>query len=119
MMTAENSQAQTTAQQPAADTYTGLAGYIKGFALALILTLCAFGLVALGTLPKTLVLPLIFALGLVQILVHLHYFLHLDLRAENQPYLLTIAFTFLILVIMVGGSLWILYDLRMLTMMPG
>ena len=105
--------------QPNADSKAGLAGYLKGFGLALLLTLLAFGLVALGTLPKTLVLPLVFALGLIQILVHLHYFLHLNSRAESQPYLLTISFTFVILVIMIGGSLWILYDLRLLTMMSG
>ena len=119
MTEAQGIPAPTTASDPKATPTAGLAGYLKGFGLALLLTLPAFGLVALGTLPKSLVLPILFGLGLLQILVHLHYFLHLDLTSESQPYLLTISFTFLILVIMVGGSLWILYDLHLHTMLPG
>ncbi|MGD8932028.1 MAG: hypothetical protein PVI52_05615, partial [Chromatiales bacterium] len=93
-----------------------MTAYLKGFGLTLLLTLLGFGLVAAGTLPKSLVLPLIFLLGMVQILVHVLYLLRLDLTPENQPYLLTISSTFLILLTLVCGALWILYDLHMLTM---
>ena len=94
-----------------------MTAYMKGFGLTLLLTLLGFGLVAAGTLPRSLVLPLIFLLGMLQILVHVRYLLHLDLTSENQPYLLMISSTFLMLLTLVGGTLWILYDLHML-MMP-
>ena len=100
-------------------TYTErLRSYLAGFALALLLTAIPFGLVAAGTLPTVVMIPGIFASAIVQILVHLHYFLHLDLTTRNQWYLIAILFTFLIIAIMVGGTLWILSDLSDHMMAP-
>ncbi|MFH0342841.1 MAG: cytochrome o ubiquinol/quinol oxidase subunit IV [Chromatiales bacterium] len=45
----------------------------------------------------------------LQVLVHLRFFLHLDLTREN---LLTIMFAAIFIFIMVGGSLWIMFDLH-------
>ena len=101
------------------DTYTaGLRSYLKGFALALLLTAIPFGLVAAGTLPAAVMMPSISAAAIIQILVHLHYFLHLDLTPRNQWYLVAILFTLLIIAIMVGGTLWILSDLSEHMMAP-
>jgi cytochrome o ubiquinol oxidase operon protein cyoD len=50
--------------------------------------------------------------GIVQILVHLHYFLHLDLSSEKRWNVLSLLFTFLIMTIFVGGTLWDMYTLN-------
>lgn len=91
--------------------------YLVGFVLAVLLTLVPFALVARGALPLLPTLVLIAILGVVQMAVHLHFFLHLDLSAERRDNLLTLAFAAVIIVIMVGGTIWILFDLhyRMMT----
>jgi hypothetical protein len=62
------------------DTHTErLRSYLTGFSLALLLTAIPFGLVAAGALSTAVMIPGVFASAIVQILVHLHYFLHLDL----------------------------------------
>jgi cytochrome o ubiquinol oxidase operon protein cyoD len=54
----------------------------------------------------------IFSAGIVQILVHLHYFLHLDTSSTARWNVLAIIFTLIIMVLFVGGTLWIMYNLN-------
>ena len=54
----------------------------------------------------------IFAAGLVQILVHLHYFLHLDVSSAARWNVVALIFTILILTLFVGGTLWIMWTLN-------
>jgi cytochrome o ubiquinol oxidase operon protein cyoD len=48
----------------------------------------------------------------VQILVHLRYFLHLDLTTTPRENIVAIVFAAILIFIMVGGSLWIMLDLQ-------
>ena len=48
----------------------------------------------------------------MQILVHLHYFLHLDVSSEKRWNVLALLFTFSIMTIFVGGTLWVMYTLN-------
>jgi cytochrome o ubiquinol oxidase operon protein cyoD len=89
----------------------GLRFYLTGFALAVILTLFSFGLVAFNALPRLTTLLLIALAAVIQILVHLRYFLHLDPRSTPRWNLFAIAFASVLIFIMVGGSLWIMFDL--------
>jgi cytochrome o ubiquinol oxidase operon protein cyoD len=77
-----------------------------------VLTIIPFALVMSGTAPRTLTIAGIFAAAVVQILVHLHYFLHLDASSEERWNVLAIVFTALIIFILVGGSLWIMFNLK-------
>lgn len=122
---------QTTVQET---TSSHLTGYVKGFMLALALSVLAFGLVIVGTdMPlhgvelvsgKLLNLPVwfmtagILVLGILQLLVHLHYFLHLDFSPGQRWNLLALAFTLLLIVIMAGGTIWVMYNMNYM-MMPG
>ncbi len=85
--------------------------YLIGIVLALILTAIAFGLVAFGTLPRQTALIVIAALALVQILVHLRFFLHIDFKSTPGENLMALAFALVVICIVVGGSLWIMFDL--------
>ena len=89
----------------------GLRFYLTGFALAVLLTLVSFGLVAFGALPRTATLILIAIAAIIQILVHLRYFLHLNFSSTPRRNVVTIAFAGVLIFIMVGGSLWIMFDL--------
>ncbi len=90
--------------------------YITGFILAVLLTLVSFGLVMGKALSPTATLAVIFIAAVAQILVHLHYFLHLDTSSEQRWNLAAFAFTLLIVVIVVTGSVWIMASLHGRTM---
>jgi cytochrome o ubiquinol oxidase operon protein cyoD len=86
--------------------------YGVGFGLAVLLTAIPFLLVYFGWLAGRPALVAIAVAAIVQILVHLRYFLHLDLTHTPRENLLTLCFAALLIVIMIGGSLWIMFDLH-------
>lgn len=89
-----------------------LKSYLTGFVLALILTAIPFALVMSGALSSWAIIAGIFVAGIVQILVHLHYFLHLDTTSAARWNVLALIFTLLIMVLFVGGTLWIMSNLN-------
>lgn len=93
--------------------------YATGFTLAIILTVIPFGIVAFGWLPRGDALIAIAAAAVVQILVHLYFFLHLDVAREHRANTMTGAFTVLILGVLVGGTIWLFYSLHFRTMVMG
>ena len=84
-----------------------LKNYLTGFVLALVLTVIPFSLVALGLLPRPATLVVIFIAAIVQILVHLRYFLHLDLATTPRENLHAIAFTAVLIVIMIEARAFV------------
>ena len=96
-------------------------GYRVGTILSILLTAVPFWLVMSGVLhdAQTTAL-LIFAMALVQIVVHVVCFLHLDTRSEGGWTLLAFLFTAVIVVLTIGGSVWVMYHLNTNMMpMPG
>jgi cytochrome o ubiquinol oxidase operon protein cyoD len=89
----------------------GLGSYLTGLVLALLLTSIPFALVASRLLSPLFTLAVVAVAAIVQILVHLRYFLHLDLRTSPRENLLAILFAGVLILIMFGGSLWIMLDL--------
>ncbi len=89
-----------------------LKSYVTGFVLSLILTAISFSLVMSGTWSSSAILAGIFSAGIVQILVHLYYFLHLDTSSAARWNVLAMIFTLLIMALFVGGTLWIMYSLH-------
>jgi cytochrome o ubiquinol oxidase operon protein cyoD len=87
-------------------------GYLAGAAMAFGLTLIAFGLVAFKPFPSLPLLPVVAILAVAQMLVHLHWFMHLDLRATPRDKLMVIAFAVVLIILMAGGSIWIMFDLN-------
>jgi cytochrome o ubiquinol oxidase operon protein cyoD len=85
--------------------------YAIGFVLSLVLTAIPFALVMTGVLPRQAVLAGILVLGVLQIVVHLVFFLHLSTRSEGGWNLLALVFTALITGILVFGSIWIMQHL--------
>ena len=97
---------------PVTDNDSRLRSYFIGFALAVILTAIPFALVAFASLPRLTILILIGIAAVVQVLVHLRFFLHLNLSTTPRETLLAIVFAAVLILIMVGGSLWIMLDLH-------
>jgi len=90
----------------------GLRSYLVGFALAVVLTAIPFYLVATHALPPSRLMYVIAVAAVLQILVHLRFFLHLDFISTPRENLLAVAFTAILLFLMVGGSFWIMIDLH-------
>ncbi|MWD29254.1 cytochrome o ubiquinol oxidase subunit IV [Aquicoccus sp. SCR17] len=84
--------------------------YIKGGIASLVLTLAAFGLVAFDMVSGLGALAALGGLAIVQIVIQFRYFLHIDLQKSHRDDLQLILFTGLIVSLMIGGTLWILFD---------
>ena len=98
--------------------HSTLKGYLTGFVLAVILTAIPFWLVmgkVFGTSATTAIV--ILAIGVVQIVVHMIYFLHMNGKAEGGWTMLALLFTLVLVVITLSGSLWVMYHLNH-NMMP-
>ncbi|XYK81753.1 MAG: cytochrome o ubiquinol oxidase subunit IV [Labrenzia sp.] len=92
--------------------HRSLGTYLTGFALAIVLTAIPFGLVWTGALTGPAVYGVIAAAAVIQVLVHLVFFLHLNFRSTPGENLFFLAFAAVLICIMVGGSLWIMFDLH-------
>ena len=93
-------------------------GYMTGFVLSVILTAIPFWLVMSGALDsKTATAVAILAIGAVQIVVHMIYFLHMTPSSEGGWTLMALIFTVVMVVITLTGSLWVMYHLNT-NMMP-
>lgn len=92
--------------------------YMTGFVLSVILTVIPFWLVMADVMDNVgLTIFYICALGVGQMLVHMIYFLHMNTKAEGGWIMLSLTFTFLLVVITIAGTLWVMYHLNA-NMMP-
>jgi cytochrome o ubiquinol oxidase operon protein cyoD len=86
----------------------GLRPYVIGLVLALGLTVIPFWMVMSAYGPRPAVIA---AFGVAQIVVHLVFFLRVNHSSGERWNLLALLFTVLVLVIIVGGSMWIMHNL--------
>ena len=94
------------------------ASYIKGFILSVILTAIPFALVMSGGLEsRGLTAVLVIGFAIAQILVHMIYFLHMTGKQEAGWTMLSTIFTIIVVVILLAGSLWVMFHLNT-NMMP-
>ncbi|MBR9840535.1 MAG: cytochrome-c oxidase [Rhodobacteraceae bacterium] len=84
--------------------------YLFGAASTFVLTLVAFAMVAFGFFGRGTTLIAVSTLALAQIAAHFHFFLHIDLWKSHRDDLMLILFTGLIILLMVVGTMWILFD---------
>ncbi|MQB11108.1 MULTISPECIES: cytochrome o ubiquinol oxidase subunit IV [Agrobacterium] len=92
--------------------------YMIGFVLSVILTAIPFWLVMGDALEnKTLLVIAIMGLGVIQIFVHMIYFLHMDTKSEGGWTFMALIFTVVVLLITLSGSLWVMYNMNK-NMMP-
>jgi cytochrome o ubiquinol oxidase operon protein cyoD len=89
-----------------------LKSYAVGFLLSIVLTVIPFAFVMSGAFSRSAVLFGIFGAAIVQILVHLHYFLHLDTSSAMRWNVMALVFAVLVMILFVGGTLWIMYHLH-------
>ena len=92
--------------------------YMTGFVLSVILTAIPFWLVMHNVIgDKSVMALVIMALGLVQIIVHMIFFLHMDTKSEGGWNMMALLFTVVLVLIALSGSLWVMHNLQT-NMMP-
>ena len=92
--------------------------YLIGFALSAILTAIPFWLVMTGAIEnKNWTIAIVVAFAVVQIVVHMVYFLHMNTTSDAGWTMMALIFTIIIVVIALSGSLWVMYHLNV-NMMP-
>ena len=92
--------------------------YLTGFILSVILTAIPFAIVMAGGFEsRFLTAAVVVGMAIVQILVHMVYFLHMNTRSDEGWTMMALIFTVVILVIVLSGSLWVMYNMNT-NMMP-
>jgi len=91
--------------------------YLIGFLLSVVLTAVPFWLVMTGALAPAITGTVIVLLAVVQIMVHTVCFLHVNTRSEGGWTLMAYTFTAVIVLIVISGSLWIMFHINN-NMMP-
>ena len=90
--------------------------YVIGFILSVILTVIPFGLVMYPTLPKMTTLAIVLLFAVIQVIVHLVYFLHLDRSPAQRNNVAALVFSALVIVLLVGLSPWIMFSIHTVMM---
>lgn len=91
--------------------------YLVGFLLSVVLTAVPFWLVMTGALDAQATAWAIVGAAVVQIMVHTVCFLHVNTSSESGWTLLAYVFTAVVVLIVISGSLWIMYHIDT-NMMP-
>ena len=86
--------------------------YMTGFILSIILTVIPFWMVMNGSASKPVILGAILVTAVIQILVHLVCFLHMNTKSDEGWNMTAFIFTVIIIAILVVGSIWIMWNLN-------
>jgi cytochrome o ubiquinol oxidase operon protein cyoD len=99
-------------------THYAAKDYAIGFVLSLILTAIPFWLVMGNVLPPETTRFVIMGFAAVQVVVQMIYFLHLNSKSEGGWNMMAAILTIILLVIVLSGSIWVMYHMNA-NMMPG
>jgi|GEM_PF-357718 len=91
--------------------------FVTGCVLAIMLTALPFWLVMSNALSQGATAMILFVFAIVQIVVHVVFFLHVDARSEGGWTLMASIFTAIIVMLTIVGSIWVMYHLDA-NMMP-
>jgi cytochrome o ubiquinol oxidase subunit IV len=91
---------------------TELRSYIIGLALSIALTAASFLSIGSHLIYGPSIVMAVVVFGLAQVGIHLIFFLHLTTSPDNTNNALALAFGFLIVCMIVFGSIWIMYNMK-------
>lgn len=93
-----------TRDDPARERRRSLLGLVS----SALLTAAAFALVIAHPFARPVLTACIGGLALIQIACQFYFFLHIDLKRSHRDDLQLVLFTGLVILLMVGGSMWIM-----------
>ncbi len=100
------------AQSAGGENHGSVKSYLTGFVLAAILTVIPFWVVMDGSLSSFATGAVVVVAGILQLLVHLVFFLHLDRSSAARWNVNAGMFTVLVIGIIIGGSLWVMWNMN-------
>ena len=86
--------------------------YTIGFVLSILLTLIAYVIAAKQIVSGWGLIYILLILAIVQLFVQLVFFLHLNTQSKSRWNLVVLTFAAMVVLIVVGGSLWIMKHLN-------
>jgi cytochrome o ubiquinol oxidase subunit IV len=92
-------------------------GYLIGFVLAALLTVASFYVLRTNLIWAPGIVVMLAVLAVAQIGVHLVFFMHLTTAPDNTNNILALVFGIIVVVLIIGGSIWIMNHLDQ-RMMP-
>jgi cytochrome o ubiquinol oxidase subunit IV len=93
-------------------------GYLVGLGFAILLTATSFFVAGTDLVWQPSIPVALVVLAIAQMGVHLVFFLHITSGPDNTNNVLALAFGVLIVILLLGGSLWIMANLNHNMMMP-
>ena len=101
-----------------AGPHSTFSGYMTGFVLSVILTAIPFWLVMAKVIADRNTAVLVLGgFAVIQILVHMVFFLHMNGKIEGGWTLLSTIFTVVFVAIAIAGTLWVMFHMNA-NMMP-
>ena len=101
------------------DLHVTMGDYVKGFIRAVILTAIPFYLVMNNVITdRSTAVAVLGLFAVVQVLVHMVYFLHMNGKIQGGWTMLSTIFTVIFLAIAIAGTLWVMFHMNT-NMMPG
>lgn len=95
-----------------------LRDYVIGFIASVVLTVIPFWLVMADPIGSpTVTALLVMEFGVLQIFVHMFYFLHMNTTSQGGWTMMAAIFTAVLVVITLLGSMWVMYHMNV-HMMP-
>lgn len=92
--------------------------YVIGFVLSVVLTAIPFALVMGDVIADTRLSALVLmGFAVVQMVVHMVYFLHMNRTSEEGWLFSSLLFSLVLVLILLSGSLWVMHHLNT-NMMP-
>ncbi len=89
-----------------------LGDYFTGFVLAIVLSAIPFWVVAAGEGSRASTMVLIAACAVVQMAVHLRFFMHYITKRVPVEATIALALAVVIGAVIIGGAIWVMYDLN-------
>ncbi len=93
------------------NSHGSVKSYIIGFIISIILTIIPYYVVVNHSMSTEAIYIIISIAAVLQLLVQLIFFLHLGAGTDREWNTLAFVFTLIVVLILVIGSLWIMYNL--------
>lgn len=95
-----------------------LQSYVTGFVFSLLLTAIPYLIVVRDWLDGNALVAVLLGFALLQLMVQLVFFLHIGSETKPRWKLVALLFSILVVMIVVIGSIWIMYNLDYNMMTP-
>ena len=93
------------------DGHGSLKSYIIGFILSIILTLIPYYIVTTHAMSVTLTYAMVLLFAVLQFIIQVVFFLHVSEGQDSKWNIMALVFTIVVLLILIFGSMWIMYNL--------